>query len=240
MKLLVNGCSVTRGDELTSDVLPESIEDKIYREKHVWGGQLAQKLNLSEYNNIAERGSSNKRILRTTIEYIATLSEVERSDLLVIIGWSQISRTEIYFQKKWRQVLPNFLTYFINHEFHAIEDFCQRYMMDDLPCHELFFTYVVSLQSFLKSNNINYFFLSFFPIDWTISTDFDHIINGIDHNTFLYHNSKRNIRKVIHTEAKQRGYDTELLVKPKQHPSELGHSLIAEVLYNELQIRNII
>ncbi|NJO59845.1 MAG: hypothetical protein HC836_16550 [Richelia sp. RM2_1_2] len=161
MRLLVNGCSYTWGAELhplgREQKNQETQEERQYREEHVWGGQLARKLGLSEYTNIAVGGGSNIRILRTTISEILKIPDNERKDLLVIVGWSDIFRYEHYYKNAWQKILPNWYNDKIN-GLDKIADFYYRYMMENTSCIEQFLINCVSLQSFLQAYSIKYLF----------------------------------------------------------------------------------
>lgn len=89
--ILYNGCSHVEGDELYNPA------------KENFSFHLSRNLN-KDYENIAERGSSNARVLRTTVEYIKNNnSKVD----LCIIGLPDPWRFEYYNGEKW--VNQNFL-----------------------------------------------------------------------------------------------------------------------------------
>ena len=81
MILYTNGCSFTWGDELSN-------RDSRY------ASLLANKLNC-KLVDLSMNGSSNERILRTTFDYLQD-PKTDLENLIVVIGWSGISRTEIY------------------------------------------------------------------------------------------------------------------------------------------------
>lgn len=61
---------------------------------------LANQLDCNYYNH-AEPGSSNQRIIRTTIEQLPNLNPL---DTIIIIGWSSFERTEWYWKNQWYQI----------------------------------------------------------------------------------------------------------------------------------------
>ena len=61
---------------------------------------LAEKYHC-RYTNIALPGGSNQRIIRTTLEHLASL---DPGSTLIIIGWSSFERTEWFFQDQWHQI----------------------------------------------------------------------------------------------------------------------------------------
>ncbi|MEU4711139.1 DUF6071 family protein [Nocardia salmonicida] len=87
MRLLVtNGCSCTRGEELHD---PSETS---------WPALLARRLDL-DLVNLARDGSSNRRIVRSTVMSLPRLLEQARvlpADIIVLICWTQLSRHEYY------------------------------------------------------------------------------------------------------------------------------------------------
>ena len=81
MILYTNGCSFTWGDELSN-------------RNSRYASLLSNKLNYELVDN-SMCGSSNERILRTTFDYLQD-PKTDLENLLVVIGWSGISRTELY------------------------------------------------------------------------------------------------------------------------------------------------
>jgi len=99
--LYANGDSSTHGDEL--GVIDENgTYDKEYRNTHCYVGQLAKLYNLDEYFNDSVGGGSNDRIYRRTLKFVSEWIASGRSpeDLFVVIGWSNASRTEFYYEPR--------------------------------------------------------------------------------------------------------------------------------------------
>jgi hypothetical protein len=95
--LLTNGCSFVNGAGLQD------------RESERWSYHLAKKLNMEDIN-LSSEGASNDRILRTTIEWLKENKD-KLSDVLVVIGWTQMTRTEFFNDVigKWEN--QNFLSF---------------------------------------------------------------------------------------------------------------------------------
>lgn len=91
MKLLIaNGCSHTAGSEIDIDDPRKSCFDK------AWPRWVADHYKL-EYNNIAQPGSGNEQIARSTILHILKLLKTTpASDLVVVICWSGFDRYEFW------------------------------------------------------------------------------------------------------------------------------------------------
>lgn len=86
--LVTNGCSCTRGEEL-----PEP-------ETEAWPYRLSELLKV-DVVNLARDGSSNRRIVRSTVDRIGDVCRerrVQPHEVLTLIAWSQASRHE-YFSR---------------------------------------------------------------------------------------------------------------------------------------------
>ena len=80
--LLTNGCSWGNGAGLQD------------RESERWSYHLAKKLNMEDIN-LSSEGASNDGILRTTVEWLKENKD-KFSDVLVLVGWTQMTRTEFF------------------------------------------------------------------------------------------------------------------------------------------------
>lgn len=112
--LYTNGCSWTVGSELEfeeelfkpwaatqpPDTKPEDYNMAEYYNMYNWTAYLSKKLNADRVINEAIGGGSNQRMIRTTLEFIQSLSEEERNDLVVVLGWTSAERHEIYVDDK--------------------------------------------------------------------------------------------------------------------------------------------
>lgn len=108
--LYVNGCSWTAGSELEHEtelfepwaetqlikgIKREDFGLPEFYNMHNWGSFLGQKLNANVINE-SLGGGSNQRMIRTTLNYINSLTEEEQSDLVVVLGWTSAERSEIF------------------------------------------------------------------------------------------------------------------------------------------------
>ena len=134
-KLLTNGCSHTEGSECNV-----SFGDFFTDYEHV---------------NIAKGGGGNERILRTTMEYCEN-NEVD----LVIIGWSTHER----FEFAWKNERKDYTLYKQSDD----EDLQKFYRYADLHLADWnigldnTITYMLSLQTYLESKNIEFIFCNMF------------------------------------------------------------------------------
>lgn len=142
----------------------------------VWGDHLAKDLNLP-LNNLAVVGSNNKRILRSTIEFLESDTMLGKK-IFVVIGWSFLNRQEIWYDGDNKKILSrapdnsdrdqNSKLKFITldwilgtkdeDQYHKIlvlniEQQWKKIIVD-------FYTDVFLLSQYLRSKNIDYFFFS--------------------------------------------------------------------------------
>lgn len=111
--LYVNGCSWTAGSELEHEIeLFEPWAETQYAKgisrddfglpefynMHNWPSFLGRKLNATVIND-ALGGGSNQRMIRTTLNYINSLTDKEQSDLVVVLGWTSAERSEIFIDE---------------------------------------------------------------------------------------------------------------------------------------------
>lgn len=87
--LVTNGCSCARGEELTNPTVD------------AWPSVLARRLGV-ELVNLARDGSSNRRIVRTVVEWLPVILR-ERSlspaDVLVLVAWTEAARHEHFARR---------------------------------------------------------------------------------------------------------------------------------------------
>ena len=221
MTLLTNGCSFTWGAEL---------DDRELR----FGRLLSNKLDCNLVD-LSENGSSNERILRTTFDYLNN-SDVNLNELIVVIGWSGISRTE-YFTSGWVKMTPTMIG--TNEVATNYYSYMQSEQQDNLK----FYNQVLLLQLWLEKHNVRYFM---FRIDdgqtkmmikdgsqREVVDGFDteylteSQVNSINLDNFpSYIDNDYTFREF----ALQNGGG----LKPNRHPDEKSHKLFTEHIYENL------
>ncbi len=203
--LFVNGCSWTEGHLLEEE--PEVVEYAksigiellpLYRNavrngvpvafpifelynKFNWAGSVAEELNIPEIVNCSLGGGSNARIVRTTMDYVRTLTEEQKKETLVVIGWSLTDRNELYLDDKQGHAMwhvfnashefnsmaePNF---FENSFKESIQSYWEKYVVDvhsTYACMYNFFRDSELLANFLENQGIKYYFFNSFPVFW--------------------------------------------------------------------------
>lgn len=226
MKLYVNGCSMTFGDELVGS----SMDDLKYpelREPKTWSGRLGTFLNFDSVINDARPGSSNEGIVRRTLEFLGDYTNEgnDPKELIVIIGWSSPYRYEFWHDDhEWVQsgILwePNCVSDYVKKhykrfllEFHSEEYHTARIARQ-----------LLLMQTHLKLYNIRHLFFAAledfnqYPGDLSPK-----IVNQIDTRNVIWDIP-------FHRFVKQSG----LPRGPKGHPLEEGHRAWAIYLKTKL------
>lgn len=276
--LYVNGCSWTAGNELDEDpIFVEYLVNrgmKLYStdipgvvnvkdsndnlvgvaaefwNEFTWAKNLADKLHLNLINDSAG-GASNDRIVRTTIDYVRTLSPKQRKQTLIIIGWSTPERNEICINDA--HDIPNWYRFNATQKFsesltldqtlsaptvQTIDEFHKLWVSNVLNLHErihCYFRGVYLLSNLLENLGIRYYFFNALPC-----CD-EHNIN-IQHNfgSWLgWHNNHSNIRRMdsaMFHFVDEHNYK----IAPGGHPLVEAHAAWAEELLHDLTIKNIL
>lgn len=157
--LFANGCSMCYGSQLFEDPITKLCFDNHSRFKASWPGIFGKQFGFKRIVNLGYPGSSNDRIVRTTISWILEnwlLRSLPTDSLFVIIGWSGPMRREFYIGEEWRQLIPY-------HDYEDPEASLFNRIYREVAWNEYesairFSTQLISLQSFLKFHNIPYLF----------------------------------------------------------------------------------
>lgn len=107
--LFANGCSMCYGTDLFDDPNTGFCFDNEARWRAAWPGQLGRLLGYTSVVNDGFPGSSNDRILRSTIRWLVEdvpALKAAGAELLVVIGWSSPMRREFHISGEWRQLIP--------------------------------------------------------------------------------------------------------------------------------------
>lgn len=276
--LYVNGCSWTAGNELDEDpifveqlakrgmtlhptenpsvVNVKDSEDNVvgvaaeFWNEFTWGKNVADKLNLTLVND-STGGGSNARIVRTTMDFVRTLSPEQRKQTLVIIGWSVPDRNEIcindtsdiptWFRFNSTQKFSKSLT--LNHtlsqsQVKLIDEVHSLWITDVLNIYErihCYFQGVYLLSNLLENLGIRYYFFNALPCcnehDITVQNNFGSWLD--------WHNNHNNIRRMNST--MYRFVDkNKYKIAPAGHPLVEAHAAWAEELLHDLRIKNLL
>jgi hypothetical protein len=240
MKLFANGCSFTWGGEIFKNIhdtslYPAVIMDEKYesdenrrRLEVTWPKKLADLLGCTEFHNHSMGCGSNERIVRKTLEFFTTKINqgIDVSDYIAVIQWTETSRFEFFDaeSKSWGLV---------KHDVIAIEkprgiediDFAQnlydtfKYNNDIYWASKLFAS-ILCLGNFFKQHNIKHVFTMMNAPYTFIGFDkyqLDYCINN-----FTWYNNNIIKSGIDDMEVERVG---------SGHPSEYGHTQIAEHLY---------
>lgn len=182
----------------------------------VWGDELKDRENEAfpfllkkrlgcELINDAQCGSNNQQILRMTLSR-------KFDNHFVIIGWSSIYRYE-YYNKEWMNVNPT-----DGEKFKTLQWFKEDWFVVN------FVNQVLTLQNYLKYNNIPFFF--FLSFDTINRLDYLGYFNLIDEKTFpSLFNEELNFRSYClnNGQSMTQGFDG--------HPTKESHKLWTNYLY---------
>jgi hypothetical protein len=121
---------------------------------------LKKILGIENHINAAMGGSSNRRIVRTTIADVeALLKTYKPEEILVVIGWSAADRFELYNEGHYSQIIPGYAvsSMFSNRKKKIV-------VYDNLinsEFHEVFIRHtleIIALKNYLESKGIKHLF----------------------------------------------------------------------------------
>ena len=249
MKLFTNGCSFTWGAEIpdnefgiSSMTLDKRLEDltkyETFRKEHVWAYFLKDKFDdVEKYDNIAQGGSSNKRIVRTTLDYFLNLIDkgIRVDDYVAVIQWTDMNRTEVYDESINDYQYVNHRGVFhpaIKEQIHTnqpYKDFVKgRYTLDEQNFKDEFRNDIILLSSFFDQHGIKYLFCLMQEHSADIPPGYctDNIVwLGLT----KFDSSICSILKRYESEFNRSCF------YPEKHPNILGHKIIAKTVYNRLK-----
>jgi len=228
MLLLANGCSHTAGAEIDY-LLQGTCYEKAYPK------YTAELLGWN-YENIADSGASQERIIRTTIDWIGrNYKKYKNTEIFVVIMWSGPSRVEFYdgILDKYIQVVPNndalYKQQFTNTQYVYYKSYVaiqnrQAQMIK-------WYNNIILMQSYLTSLNINYLFLNAtetLPIN-TInnSKQFLHLAAQINYKKYPWAHTQENSYFNV---LKNRGFKPPLHAPIGGHLGADGHKYYGEYL----------
>ena len=157
MLLLANGCSHTAGAEIEY-----LLQGKCYEKAYP---KYTAELLGWNYENIADSGASQERIIRTTIDWIGkNYKKYKNTEIFVVIMWSGPSRVEFYdgILDKYIQIVPNndvvYKKQFTNTQYVYYKSYVaiqnRRAQMIK------WYNNIILMQSYLSNLKINYLFLN--------------------------------------------------------------------------------
>lgn len=233
MKLFANGCSFTHGhkDHGDNGLSPE------------WAWPNVMGKHFDDVVNLGWTGSSNDRILRTTLDFFDNVKDTE--NWIAVIQWSDCySRAELYDEETdtffGYMVSDNYapiLTHRDTTKFITIPD--RLFRMNELYQKTASIRSVprleyrlleqqVILSSYLQSRNIKFLYTAM-SASGTVSKSFRHPLTRLLPNENI-------LLPMSHFVNPK----TPTLIESNSdfHPNNTGHQIIAKYIINELQQRN--
>lgn len=220
-KLWVNGCSLSFGGEILG-----YMDYSLGNLSKAWPIHLGKMLGVNEVINSSKCASSNISIFRSTL---FELSKIDTSNMFVIIQWTNTSRTEIVYDPKdidipidheafFRENRIGITNGFIPKKIKKNVDFFWNWQADKIYQDELWLTYIISMQNFLKNRNINYIMVNGLDILSSKSVIESQLYKDIDIEKYYGFDSKTFFKKDI--------------LNNISHPNEEQHKEYAKELYN--------
>ncbi len=277
--LYVNGCSWTAGNELDQDVSFDLYIDSLgmykenpndpynwnlldkntneirafysdYYNEFNWGKYVSKNLNLN-YINEAMGAGSNARIVRTTLDYVLSLTEEQRKELLIIIGWTCSDRSEIYLENSWQvwnhtqpfSQTVNRIIFNDPEKISAVEKIQEQscvYIDSDTANLQNYFQSVYMLANTLENLGVKFFFFNALPAWWT-GGDMKCTIN-VEEEFKKYVEWHEQHPNILGAADSMYAFinDNKIPVAKHFHPLCLGHKLWAEYLLEVIKDRSLL
>jgi len=174
----INGCSWTYGD---------SLKDPVNENFSV---QFSKNLQFEQCINDSQCGGSNHRIVRTTLNFLLANKD-HWDDLLVIIGWSCPHRIETWsdYSKEWLWI-NQYRQSEHSEKGHKARLHYQNFW-NEINAYTDYFRDVITLQSFLKQNNIKYYMFRSFAFQNPLTNKFFGLDS--DHEQFYQYVQSKSI-----------------------------------------------
>jgi hypothetical protein len=229
--LYTNGDSLVFGQELNPDRanIRDGFEFTDHKRTHCFTGLMQKHYGIENYINNSQPGSSNDRILRTTMLDVSKLLEVYApQDLFVIIGTTYSTRKEFYNTDidKYYQYQPEHNPGAQVRSIDPLWKIYTAFYLSEIEQIERYLIQVVSIQNFLKCNKVPYLIttsLSNSEEVRKLESDYQHLINTIDKKRFLNNESFEEFT-----------IRNNLPIGKNWHPLEEGHAAWAEHLIKHI------
>jgi len=184
-----------------------------------WGAQLSEKMNI-KHVNYGEGGSSNDRIVRKLIHHDTDLND----NMLVVIMFSFIERSEIFYKNEYYHIGPWFLERKDTDRthMHLVKNFYRNFSHQN-QCFNLHKNMLMA-ELYLKSKNIPYVFCFI---------DTPYIFDGFDQGFGALINRKYVMRRFSKTyEEICAAYPNDFDPEKFDHTGKAGYKLMADELYD--------
>lgn len=263
-RLVVAGDSWSYGSEIRDPKLPKSVHDwdppnDEYRIPRIWPSKLANLMEISEVINLSYPAASNDRILRHLIgwlvqEHVSKGKSTE--DLFVIVGLTSPERKDFYYKDKktnfWFTLWPMWKHLYPQKPLNTFSEIYSKYLWNVEESTHRYLNQILYLQTFFELHKIKYLFFQAFyqrndmhiqewiddPYHRHYNGQPDHLIwNLIDPLRFMHKDDEiHSFHNYIKSQDLDPNYSN---VISGMHPSEYGHTLWAEHIYQYLQENNL-
>jgi hypothetical protein len=152
--LISNGCSFTAGDEISS---PKGPIHTIDNNKFNYANKIAEHFNW-HHIQLAEGGSSNDRISRTTLEYLETQKDYFENNIVVLIGWTSIFRSELYYNNFYKKITANKHHRYKNTELEDWYNNWQTFNCEEIQAMQNKLDNIILMKNYLENNKIPFVF----------------------------------------------------------------------------------
>ena len=213
-----------------------------------WAGTVAKELSIPTIVNHAVGGGSNPRIVRTTMEYVRALTEEQKKETLVVIGWSLPDRNELYLDDKhgnslwflfnaaqpFNTLTPSEL--FEKSFIERMSKFWESYVIDvhnNYSSIYNFFQQSELLANFLENQKIKYYFFNTFPVFWGIH-DVEQSKQEELQKLATYYNNRYSVLPTTDTFAEFVNDKKELRLSDG-HPNSLAYKLWAQHIIKDMK-----
>jgi len=184
--LYANGCSWTMGcgTEKDPDIIAQGLTS-INVNDYAWPAHLGKLINANVIND-STGGGSNYRILRTTLDYVTSLTPEQCKETLVVIGWTLAERGELFIEDEngqngeWYRfnAAQEFSSYdevhskLSRHRVKQVDKFQESYVSaiySEDAAHTTFLQQVYLLKNTLENLGIQYLFFMALPLPEHVS-----------------------------------------------------------------------
>lgn len=240
MHLYANGCSYTYGYGLVAQTESQEADSNYMKDKRLaltWPFQLAELLGQIydcpvSAHNLARSGSSNDRILRTTLTW-ADLHHHENP--IAVIQWSRVDRHNLFSNSKqyWVNATNKewSLSKLPEDEQKTAWDF-YKHFTNEYESTTRTLVSMISLQNFFKAQGIPHLFFYGLPMNFHVydKGEAPKLLALLDERYF-YQEKKWHATTMFDVLV-QHGPDFQM---PCGHPSAAGHRMWAETLTSEVE-----
>lgn len=245
-----NGDSFVFGQGIDPDGQTHFFDFSKKMRNESWTGVIANKLGVNlddDYYNDAWPGASNDRIVRTTLVRLPDLLEKYKpEEILVLIGWTDASRTEFYYSGKE----PGYFPFLSNiHPIHhdktdmkvetKFHDLYYGFFNDIMEEQDRFLQQILVLQMFFEKVKIKFLFTNSLHNFYKENKFYFHFFERIPYlpKSALLIDSRTYL---CSPNCCQFLFERNIKSLPCNHPTSIGHQTWANHVFDYLKLNNIV